>query len=150
MPVSNALLGPMPPSDVAGSGQALVMSSSTEKDACPVQEMTSIGQTPGDDHNDKNALISSHTPSWDEILELLKQVPYFTKVEPLSTDMNDFFPLTNRFFMKMVGDLSITVAPCLPHGTPEFVISRIQPMMEYTTVETTKVVSPAPSWFEFP
>ncbi|XP_034686784.1 uncharacterized protein LOC117915339 isoform X2 [Vitis riparia] len=130
----------MPPSDVAGSGQALVMSSSAEKDACPVQEMTSISQTLGDDHNDKDGPVNSHTPSWDEIVELLKQVPYFTKLEPPSTDMNDFFPLTNRFFMKMAGDLSIIVAPRLPRGTPEFVISRIQPMMEYTAVETIEVV----------
>lgn len=83
----------------------LVMSFSTEKDVYPVQERTSIGQTPSDDHNDKYAPISSHTPSWEEIVELLKQVPYFTKLEPSSTDMNDFFPLTNRFFVKMVGDL---------------------------------------------
>lgn len=145
MSVLNASLAPMPPSDVAGSGQALVMSSSAEKDACPVQEMTSISQTLGDDHNDKDGPVNSHTPSWDEIVELLKQVPYFTKLEPPSTDMNDFFPLTNRFFMKMAGDLSIIVAPRLPRGTPEFVISRIQPMMEYTAVETIEVVSPAPS-----
>ena len=34
-----------------------------EKDACSVQELTSLNQTPGDDHNGKDAPISSHTPS---------------------------------------------------------------------------------------
>lgn len=62
-----------------------------------MQERTSIGQTPGNDHNDKDAPVSSHTPSWEEIVELLKQVSYFTELEPSSTNMNDFFPLTNWF-----------------------------------------------------
>lgn len=61
--ISNAPLAPMPPSNVAGSDQALVMSSSVGKDARPVQEMTSIGHNPSDDYNDKDAPISSHTLS---------------------------------------------------------------------------------------
>lgn len=58
-------------------------------------------------------------------MELLKQVSYFTEPKPFSTDMNDFFPLTNWFFVEIADDLSITVAHRLPRGTPEFVISRI-------------------------
>ena len=65
-----------------------------------------IDQTLVDDHNDKDASVSSSAPSWEEIAKLLKQVPYFTKPEPPSTNMNDFFLLTNRFFVDMPGNPS--------------------------------------------
>lgn len=64
VPISNALLAPMPPSNVVRSDQALVMSSSVGKNAHLVQEMTSIGHNSGDDYNDKDAPVSSHTPDW--------------------------------------------------------------------------------------
>lgn len=121
-----------------------------EKDACSVQELTSLNQTPGDDHNGKDAPISSHTPSQEETTELLKQVPCFTELEPRSTNMNDFFSLTNQFFVKMAGDPPITVVPCLPRGTPESVLSRIKPIQDHTAVKTAEVVKPTPSQFEFP
>lgn len=123
--VLDAPLASMPPSDVARSDQVLVVSSSAKKNACPVQEMTFISQTLGVDHNDKDAPINSHTPSWEKIAELFNQVPCFIESEPPSTDMNDFFPLTNRFFVETASDPHITIAPRLPCGTPEFVFSRI-------------------------
>ena len=145
MPVPDAHLVSMPPSNVVRSDQTLIVSFSAEKDACPVQEMTSIGQTPGDDLTDKNAPVSSPAISWDEIAALLKQVSCFTTLEPLSTDMDGFFPLTCRFFVDMLGNPPITVAPCLPHDTLEYFLLCIQPMQQYAAVETIEVVRLAPS-----
>ena len=150
MPVPDAHLVSMPPSNVVRSDQTLIVSFSAEKDACPVQEMTSIGQTPGDDLTDKNAPVSSPAISWDEIAALLKQVSCFTTPEPLSTDMDAFFPLTCRFFVDMLGNPPITVAPCLPHDTLEYFLLCIQPMQQYAAVETIEVVRLAPSQFKFP
>ncbi|RVW44574.1 hypothetical protein CK203_116537 [Vitis vinifera] len=81
----------------------------------------------------------------EETTELLKQVPCFTELEPRSTNMNDFFSLTNQFFVKMAGDPPITVVPCLPRGTPESVLSRIKPIQDHTAVKTAEVVKPTPS-----
>ena len=111
--ISDAPLALMSPSNVVGFDQALIVSSSVEKNACPVQEMTSIGQTPGDDLTNKNALISFPAFRWDKIAALLKQVPCFTTSEPPSTNMDDFFPLTCRFFVDMLGNPPITIIPCL-------------------------------------
>ncbi|KAL6331195.1 hypothetical protein AAG906_009623 [Vitis piasezkii] len=104
--------------------QALIVSSSAEKDVYPVLEMTSIGQTAGNDLTDKNAPISSPVLGWDEITTLLKQVSCFT---------------TPEFFVDMLGNPPITAAPCLPHDTPEYFLLCIQPMQQYTAVETTEV-----------
>lgn len=54
IPVSNVPPALIPLSDVVRSDQALVVRSSIEKDACFVQEMTSIGQTLSDDLVDKD------------------------------------------------------------------------------------------------
>lgn len=62
MSVSDAPLMSMPLFDVARSDQALVVISSSEKDVCPIQEMTSISQTPGDDLFNKDAPIASPAP----------------------------------------------------------------------------------------
>ena len=107
-----------------------------------------MGLAPGDDHNDKDALINSHALSWEEIAKLLKQVPCFTEFEPHLADLMDFFWLTHQFFMDIIGNPSITVVVNLPCGTSEFVLSHIQLMEDYTIFETAKVVSPAPSQFE--
>ena len=73
----------------------MIVSSLAENDVCPVQERTSMGLAPGDDHNDKDALINSHALSWEEIAKLLKQVPCFTEFEPHLADLMDFFWLTH-------------------------------------------------------
>ena len=102
-PVPDAPMVQVSPPDVTRSSQELVMSSFVEKDARPEQERTA-GQTLGDDNNDKDVPVSSPTPSWEEIATLLKQVPYFTAPEPLSTSMDDFFSLTHRFCVDMSSD----------------------------------------------
>lgn len=76
---------------------------------------------------------------------MLKQVPYFTMLEPPSTSMDDFFPLTLRFCVNMLGDPPVAVAPRLPHDTPESILLRIQPMQEYTAIKMPEVVRSAPS-----
>ncbi|KAL6349755.1 hypothetical protein AAG906_001642 [Vitis piasezkii] len=78
-------------------------------------------------------------PDEHHTTELLKQVPCFTEPEPRSTNMNDFFSLTNQFFVKMAGDPPIIVVPHLPHGTPESVLSRIKPIQDHTAVKTAEV-----------
>lgn len=145
MPVPDAPLASMPPSNAVRSDQVLIVSSSAEKDVYLVLKMTYIGQTAGDDLIDKNAPISSPALGWDEITTLLKQVSCFITPEPSSTNMNDFFPLIYRIFVDMLGNLPITVAPCLPHDTPEYFLLCIQSMQQYTAVETTEVVRFAPS-----
>lgn len=105
-----------------------------------MQERTSIGQTPSDDVNDKDAPITSPAPSEEKIAILLGQVSCFTTSEPPSTSIDDFFPLTSRFFINMPGDPPITDTPRLPHGTLKFVIFYLQLMQQYTVVETTEVV----------
>lgn len=127
VPILDAPLVVMPPSDVAGFSQALIANSSIEKDACPMQDRTSIGQTPGDDHSDKDAPVSSPASNWEKITELLKQGPCFIEPELPSTDMNEFFPLTCRFFVDMHGN-PINIAPRLLCGTLESVLSYIKPM----------------------
>lgn len=49
----------MSPSDIVRSRQELVMSSSAKKGACPMEDETSIGHTPGGDINVKDAPTNS-------------------------------------------------------------------------------------------
>ena len=66
------------------------------KDACSEKDGTSTSSTPvGVDLDDeKDAAVSPRAPSWEKMVELLKRVPCYTEVEPPSTKMSDFFPLT--------------------------------------------------------
>lgn len=59
---------------------------------------------------------------------MLRWVPYFTKVEPPSTKMSNFFPLTKRIFVNLDGNLPSSVLAWLLLDTSESIISRIQPM----------------------
>lgn len=102
----------VPPFDIARSGQELFVISSAEKDAFPTQDMTPIGHTLNDDINDKDVPISF--PSWEEITTLLRQVPYFTALEPPTTSIDAFFLLTHRYFVDMLDDPPTTVVPHPP------------------------------------
>ncbi|RVW64410.1 hypothetical protein CK203_062542 [Vitis vinifera] len=79
------------------------------------------------------------------MVKMLKRIPCFTKAEPLSTKMSNFFPLTKRISVNLGGNPPISVSTRFPFGTPKFVISPIQPMQDYTDQETTEVVSFASS-----
>ncbi|RVW75818.1 hypothetical protein CK203_055092 [Vitis vinifera] len=43
-----------------------------------------------DDHNDKDASVSSSAPSWEKIVELLKQVPYFKSIFSCIRPMQEY------------------------------------------------------------
>lgn len=111
--------------------------------------MTYISQTPGDNLANKDALVSSIAPSWEEIATLLKQVSYFTMPEPPSTSTDDFFPLTRRFCVNMLDDPPVAVAHRFLHDTPKSVLLYIQLMQEYIAVKMAEVVRPVPSQFKF-
>lgn len=118
----------------------------TKKDICLAQDEAPTGSTPVDDDlNKKDATAPLRTPHWEEMAEMLKRIPYFTAAKPSSTKMSDFFPLTKRILVNLDGNPPISVVARLPFGTPESVISRIQPMQDYIAQETTEVVSFASS-----
>ena len=64
-----------------------------------------------------------HTFNWEEMTELLKQIPYFTETKALVTHMGDFFSTTKWVTMDLDGDLPISFAARLSFGTPESVVS---------------------------
>lgn len=144
VPILDTPLSLMPLADVARTSRALTVRSPIKNYACPIQERISTTPTPDVDHNDKDILVQSHAPRWEEIMELLKQVLCFTEAEPSSTDISDFFPLTQRFFVDIDDNPPIIVAARLPQSTLESVISCIQLMHDYITFETVEVVSFAP------
>ena len=128
-PISNAPPAPMPLVNAVGPNNAPIAKSPTRKDVCPTQDGTSIGPTHvGDNLDRKDASVPSRVPSWEEMAELLKQVPCFTEAEPLSTNMADFFLLTKRVSVDLDDNPSVNVATRLPYGTQEFIVSHIQSM----------------------
>ena len=79
---------PMPPIDAAGPSNVPVAKSPNRKYVCPTQDEVSTGPAPvGDDLDRKYAPAPPRAPSWEEMMELLKRVPCFTKVEPPSIKM---------------------------------------------------------------
>lgn len=91
-PTSDTPLMPMPPIEVAGPINVLVAKSRVRKDTCPTQDGALIGPDPIDDDLDKkDATIPLHAPNWEEMAEMLKQVPCFTEAKPPSTKMLNFF-----------------------------------------------------------
>ncbi|RVX10453.1 hypothetical protein CK203_016853 [Vitis vinifera] len=69
---------------------------------------------------------------------LLKQVSCFTETEPLLINMVNFFPLTKQVLADLGGNPLVNVAAQLSYGTPESIVSRIQPMQDYSAHETKK------------
>ena len=110
--IPDAPMVQMPLSNIARSGQELVVSSSAEKDTCSVQDRTLVGLPPGNEINDKDVLISS--PGQEEIIALLRQVSCFIAPEPPATSINAFFPLTRRYFVDLLGDPPITIVSHFP------------------------------------
>lgn len=84
------------------------------------------------------------------MVELLKQVPCFTKSEAPVSNMEEFFPATKQVSVDLNGDPRISFATRLPISTPESVFSRIWPMRDYTVIETAEVVSLAHLQFMVP
>ena len=59
-------------------------------------------------------------------------------------NIGDLFPATQWVSVDLGGNPSISFVAQLPFGTLKFVVSRISPMQDCTTVETVEVVSLAP------
>lgn len=53
---------------------------------------------------------SSRTPSLEEIVELMRQIPYFTKRKSPVHNMRVFFSATQRVLMDLERDLSLSFA----------------------------------------
>lgn len=67
-------------------------------------------------------------------------MPCFIDAEPPPTKMSNFFPLTKWISANLGSDPPVFVTAQLPLSTPESVVSCIQPLLDCTTKETTKVV----------
>ena len=65
-------------------------------------------------------------------MEMLRRVPCFTDVEPPSTKMSDFFPLTKQISVNMGSDPPIFVSTQLPFGKLESTVSCIQQLQDCT------------------
>lgn len=84
----------MPPTDVVRPSNAPIAKSSTRENTYTAQDRASIDPTPIDDDLEKNeATTPPRALNWEEMVEMLKQIPHFTEVEPFSTKMSDFFSL---------------------------------------------------------
>lgn len=71
-------------------------------------------------------------------MEMLKHVPCFTDVEPPSTKMSDFFPLTKRISVNLGGDPPSFVSTKLLFGTPESAVARIQQLSRLYCAENCR------------
>lgn len=150
VPVLDILLVPKPSTDAVGLSRVPDARPSIGKDAYPKRGGVSTVSIPlSDELVDYTTSVppcaqGPRAPSWKEMIELLKQVPYFTKTKAPSISMGDFFPATKRVTVDLNGDLLISFIVRLPFSNPESVISHIQPMQDYTTAETVEVVSLTP------
>lgn len=84
------------------------------------------------------------TPSQEEMVELLKQVPYFIESEAHVNNIGDHFLATQQVSMDLGNDPSISFMAQLSFGTLEPIVSHILPMQDYTTIEIAEVVSHVP------
>ena len=113
----------VPPLDAAGSSSV----PTAGKETCSAQDETPGDLTPIDEDLDqKDVSASVLPPSWEETMEMLRRVPCFNDVEPPSTKMSNFFPLTKQISVNLGGDPLVFVIARLPFGTPKSVVSRIQ------------------------
>lgn len=69
-------------------------------------------------------------------MEILRQMPCFTDVEPFLTKMSDFIPFTNWVLGSLGGDPPASVTAWLPLRMPKFVVSLIQLLQDCTTQKT--------------
>ena len=92
----------MSPNDIERPRNASTANSSTRENTYPTRDGASIDPAPiDDDLDEKEATVAPRTLSWEEMVEILKQVPYFTDTKPPSTKMSDFFLLMKRISMNL-------------------------------------------------
>ena len=90
--------------------------------------------------NEKGSPTLAVSPSWEELMEMLKGVSCFMDAEAPSMKMFDFFPLIKRVSVNMGGDPPNFVSAWLPFCTLESAVSCIQHLQEWTMLETVEVV----------
>ena len=114
---------PVSPSDAAGPSSV----PTAKKKAGRVPDGALGGATPVKEALDqKDTPASTPPPSWEEMMEMLRQVPCFTNAEPPSTKMLDFFPLTKWISVNLGGEPPIFVLAWLRFSTPKSTVSYIQ------------------------
>lgn len=79
-------------------------------------------------------------PSREELDVLLKRFPTFTNMEPLTSHMNELFPILKRIPMDVTVDPQQNFMAHVPHGTTEETIEAIMHLKDYTTMQTTEMV----------
>lgn len=128
----------MPQPDVAGPSTAAVTesdvvgpsnASTVEKEAYWMEAGPDVALVEGAP-DEKDILILTAPPSWNEMLEMLKRVSCFTDVKASSTKMSDFCPLTKWISVNMGGDPSSFVSALLPFDTPESAVFCMQYLQE--------------------
>ena len=83
----------------------------------------------------------TYIPSKEEVSELLRRIPSFTDREPPVQDIGTFFPAMQGILIEMNENSNQSFMARVPYGTPDTVIARIIHMKDYTTFETTEMVS---------
>lgn len=83
----------------------------------------------------------------DKVVEFLRQISSLIERETPIQDMRVFFPATQRILIEIKNDLDRSSTVCLSYGTSDTAISRIMPMLDYTTFEMVEVVSRSPFLF---
>ena len=147
-------------SEAAGSGAAATVQATAQSDTTVASDAPTAVETRGSEGvpdasideetpDEKSSPAAAVPPSWEELMEMLKGVPCLTDAEAPSKRMSDFFPLTKRVSVNMGGDPPAFVKAWLPFGTPEFVVSCIQHLQEWTIPETVEVVITSLLFFSF-
>lgn len=93
---------------------------------------------------------SSRIPNRERIVELMRQISFFTKRETPMHNMGVLFLVTWQVPVELKSDPSLTFIARLPFGTPDTVIFNILPIQDYTTFEMVKMVSRFPLLFMLP
>ena len=91
-----------------------------------------------------------YIPNREEIAELMRQIPSFTKRETLVHDMRVLFPTAQWISIEIANNLDRSFTACLSYGTLDTTISHIMPMRDYTAFETVEVVGRSPFLFIMP
>lgn len=124
----------MPLADAVGLSNMPAVRPSVGKDGHHEQAGSSTGPTSANEGLDEKQVSTpfhpptSRTLNWEEMVELLKQVPCFTEVEPLMTKMSDFFSLTKQITVEIDGNPPISTVVQLSFGTLKSIVSCIQTM----------------------
>ena len=135
-PVPDIPMMQVPPSNTIRSCQELVVRPSAD-DTCPVGDGAPVA-TPGGNAKEKDVL---KTPSsQEEIVALLRAVPFFTTPKPPTSSVDKFLPFSHRHFIDLRNNPLIASVVCPSYVTPESTLQCTYSLLKYTTEEKPKVV----------